>query len=255
MAELIEDNSSLQNTGGPMPLSSEAPSAEVEIDPKKKPSDKKTIINFRKNDYIKKTVQTPKDSSSQNINEPTQSSSSFSNSSSLDDARKRLSAEPQEPQSLSSSISSGGSSDGEAPDQEDCDMYAEMAIELIDWVMIMLIQWYAKDPKEDEYRSDEKKKNRLKKMLGKMLMKMGKKYPIGVFFFGALILMYVPAARKAHTHKQKVDEEKAAREAKEAAEAEAESKRSGGGSSGESGSRRRRLKQDPEIVDAALEEN
>lgn len=86
-------------------------------------------------------------------------------------------------------------------------------------------------------------------------MKMGKKYPIGVFFFGALILMYVPAARKAHTHKQKVDEEKAAREAKEAAEAEAESKRSGGGSSGESGSRRRRLKQDPEIVDAALEEN
>lgn len=260
MADFVEDD---QNNG-PKPLSSEAPSsAEIEIDPKKKPSDKKTIINFRDKNYIRKTVETPKEPSAQNNNEPPPTSSSTSAgtgrpSDNLDDIRRRLSSEPQEPQALSSSVNSGGGgSDAEAPDQDDCDMYAEMAIELIDWVMIMLIQWYAKDPKEDEYKSDEKKKTRLKKMLGKMLMKMGKKYPIGVFFFGALILMYVPAARKAHTHKQQVDTEKAEQAAREAAAAEAEESRrsSGDSGSGSSGSKRRRLKQDPEIQDGNLEEN
>lgn len=263
MGELEEQR---QLNSGPQPLSSEAPSAEIEIDPKKKPQDKKTIINFRTNDYIRKTVETPKDapthadpvassSSSSSGSSSSSSSSSGAPSTKIDDVRNRMRNEASEPQSLSSSNSGGAGSDAEAPDADDCEMYADMAIELIDWVMIMLIQWYAKDAKEEEYRSDEKKKNRLKKMLAKMLMKVGKKYPIGVFFFGALILMYVPAARKAHAHKQKVDEEKAAQAAAEEASGKSKSGDSASASSGGSGSKRRRLKQDPEIVDANLEEN
>lgn len=244
-----------QLNSGPMPLSSEAPSAELEIDPKKKPQDKKTIVNFRGPSYIKKTVETPKEAPAHN--DPTGpasssgSSNGFSSAKPSDDlasVRQRLNSESSEPAPLSSS-GGGSSSDAEAPDAEDCEMYAEMAIELIDWVMIMLIQWYARDTQEEPYRSDEKKKNRLKKMLGKMLMKVGKKYPIAVFFFGALILMYVPAARKAHTHKQKVDAEKAAQAAAEEAAA---AKRSEDNASASSSGRRRRLKQDPEIVDATV---
>lgn len=245
---------------GPKPLSSEAPQSEIEIDPKKKAQDKKTIVNFKDKNYIKNIVSTPKDGASDGASSSFSHSSSADNSSeNLDEVRKRLAQSSQsssspgtEPVSLSSS-GGGGAAQSEQPDDEDCEIAAELIIELIDWLMIMLIQWYAKDTDEKNYQSNEKTKSKLKKILKKMLVRMGKKYPLGVFFGITMMAMYFPAAKRAHDNRQKVlaEQERLAAEEAEKEAAREEARQSKKEESGKSKQRSiRSIKNDPEIQEA-----
>lgn len=238
----------------PTPLSLEGAPIQMDVDVKPKPANRATAMNFRTQRDIKKVIATPKEQGSGAPSEPLNNggdtfggSSSSDASDTIAQARARMNSEPQEPTALSGSNGGGEDLDSEAPDKEECLLYAETIIEAIEFGAVWGLQIYAKDAEETAYVPNPKRKEKMIKLLAKILMRVGKKHPVELYFFLLLLGSYFPVFRKAQIHRTKVLAEKASQALlNEEANKEKDS--------GSSGKKRRSLKNDSEISDATIED-
>jgi len=198
------------NAQEPIPLSSLRPKTEeeekvqkVEIDIKKKQTDNTATLNIKKPGFIKDFVNEPtrnaedygrSGGSSSSASPSSASESAPKSAQSVDDIRARLEAEEKEEVSKLS--------------VEDFEDMADFIIDLIDMGLLFGIRWYSQDISDAEYKVPEEKLKKLKKHLGRLLMRVGKKFPMGMLLILGIIAAYATPMRKAHEHRKKVISEK-----------------------------------------------
>lgn len=201
---LNEENIDDDKLGGkeaPIPLSSFRPKeeekenkdkekvSEIEIDPKKKSSDNKQSFDIKNSSFIK-------DFASQQTRPSSTSEKEIPSGpkETVEDIRKRLEVEEKEEVGKLS--------------VEDFEDAADFVIDLIDMALIFGIRWYSNDISDAEYKVPEEKLKKLKKHLSRLLMRMGKKFPMGILFILGILAAYATPIRKAHEHRKKVQAEK-----------------------------------------------
>jgi uncharacterized protein (DUF2164 family) len=192
-----------EENGEPIPLSSLKPKeeqdTEIEIDIKKKQTDNKATFSIKNPNFIKDFVAEPtrnsedygKSSSSSSASAP---SSPSPEGETVADIRKRLEQEEKEEVSKLS--------------VEDFEDMADFIIDLIDMGILFGIRWYSQDISDAEYKVPEEKLKKLKKHLSRLLMRVGKKFPMGILFALGILAAYATPMRKAHEHRKKVTAEK-----------------------------------------------
>lgn len=197
MAELLDG----QNTGEegkkePIPIGAFRESedekkekiSEIEVDLKKKPADNKQPFSVKGSSFVKDFITqptTPSDSI-QDEDKPKES---------VAEIRARLEQEEKEEINKLS--------------VEDFEDAADFIIDLIDMALMFGIRWYSMDISDAEYKVPEEKLKKLKKHLARLLMRMGKKFPMGVLFVLAVVAAYATPIRKAYEHRKKVSSERA----------------------------------------------
>lgn len=161
---------------------------EVPIDIKKKQTDNKASVDVKSTGFIKDFVSEP-------TREPSDSGSSAPKSTeTVEDIRKRLEQEEKEEVSNLK--------------PEDFEDLAGSIIDLVDFAFLFGIRWYSQDISDAEYKVPEEKLKKIKKSLSIVLMKMGKKFPIGIILILSIVAVYATPIRKAHEHRKKVMAEK-----------------------------------------------
>lgn len=165
---------------------------EKEIDVKKKQTDNKASINMLKPGFMKEFV-TDSTRSSESGTSPLSSSAPRS-SETVEEIRKRLEVEEKEEVGKLS--------------VEDFEDAADFIIDIVDMSLVFVIRWYSQDISDAEYKVPEEKLKKLKKHLSRLLMRMGKKFPMGVLFLLGVLAAYATPVRKAHEHRKKVMAEK-----------------------------------------------
>lgn len=159
----------------PKDLSKEAPvQEELDIAIKEKQKEEKTKVNYKDSSYLKNILNTPKE----------QPGGGTVNN---DDVKKRLLGDAQ-PLSDSTSQSNDGDNDG----------VAELIVEILDWLLVEGITFYACAETSKPYETDKEKKKILKKYLAKWLQKKSVSYPTEYFLFAAFISTYFISAVQAH---------------------------------------------------------
>ena len=185
----------------PSPLALEGSSAQLELDIKPKPQDKKTTVHFQDKNLIKNIIGTPKE-------RPGGESEVNPN------AGKQSSAPKEEIKAIQERLSNEEKQyEGETPTASDCEDTAEMFVFIIDMIMTFIASKFAIDKDEKEYQIDATKKAKLKKYLALYLAKMNKKYPIGFMLLLTAIGCYLPVFSKAYSHRKIVLEERAKKKA------------------------------------------
>lgn len=210
--EEIDDNESGdENPIEPIPLSSLRPKTEEEeeekiqkipIDIKKKQTDNTATMNIKKPGFIKDYVSEPTRDASDYGKQGGSSASSASSSSSaapktgesVEEIRARLEAEEKEEVSKLS--------------VEDFEDMADFIIDLVDMGMLFGLRMYSQDISDAEYKVPEEKLKKLKKHLSRILMRVGKKFPMGMLLILGILAAYATPMRKAHEHRKKVLAEK-----------------------------------------------
>jgi len=202
MGKFDEDNEETkgETKGEPIPLSSLKQKTQEEedetlvqkdIDIKKKQTDNKATLNIKDINFIKDFVKEP------TKNAETGSSSSTippKSNETVEDIRARLAVEEKEEVGKLS--------------VEDFEDAADFIIDLIDMALLFGVRWYSQDISDAEYKVPEDKLKKLKKHLSRLLMRMGKKFPMGILFVLGILAAYATPIRKAHEHRKKVMAEK-----------------------------------------------
>lgn len=193
---LNEEINDVNENSEPIPISSlrveekksEDKVEEIKVDPKKKSNDNTVSYNIKSKNFVKDFV-----------SEPTRESETDSTSSrsgeTVDEIRARLEKEASEEASKMT--------------PEDFEDAADFIIDLIDMVLMFGIRWYSLDISDAEYKVPEEKLKKLKKHLSRLLMKVGKKFPLGMIFILTIVAAYATPVRKAYEHRKKVQQEKA----------------------------------------------
>lgn len=173
---------------------------EIKVDPKKKSNDNTAAYNIKSKSFIKDFVSQPTRGSEEDssASEPT-----YRPGETVEDIRARLDKEASEEASKMT--------------PEDFEDAADFIIDLIDMALVFGIRWYSMDVSDAEYKVPEEKLKKLKKHLARLLMKMGKKFPMGMLFLLAIIAAYATPVRKAYEHRKQVQQEKARKITKKAA--------------------------------------
>lgn len=191
----LKDNVEFEEikTGDPIPLSSfkqksEEELAQVEIDIKKKQTDNKATLNIKNKSFVSDFIQEPTRNT-----EDGKTSAPKSNET-VEDIRKRLETEEKEEVGKLS--------------VEDFEDAADFIIDLIDMALLFGIRWYSNDISDAEYKVPEEKLKKLKKHLSRLIMRVGKKFPMGILFVLGILAAYATPIRKAHEHRKKVMAEK-----------------------------------------------
>ena len=161
--------------------------SEKEIDIKKKQTDNKATLNIQKPGFITDFVKEPTRISDTSSTTPRSTES-------VEDIRKRLEVEEKEEVSKLS--------------VEDFEDAADFIIDIVDMSLIFVIRWYSQDISDAEYKVPEEKLKKLKRHLSRLLMRMGKKFPMGMLFILGVLAAYATPVRKAHEHRKKVQAEK-----------------------------------------------
>lgn len=173
--------------------------SELEIDIKKKQTDNKATLNIKKPGFIKDFIAEPT-RQAEDYGKSSSSSSSPSSApsseptESVEDIRKRLDKEEKDEVSNMS--------------VEDFEDMADFIIDLVDMGLIFGIRWYSQDISDAEYKVPEEKLKKLKKHLSRILMRVGKKFPMGMLLVLGVLAAYATPIRKAHEHRKKVLAEK-----------------------------------------------
>lgn len=193
-----------EENGEPIPLSALKPKEdqEIEIDIKKKQTDNKATFSIKNPSFIKDFVNEPtrnsedygKSSSSSSSAQTPPTSSTPAEGETVADIRKRLEEEEKDEVSKLS--------------VEDFEDMADFIIDLIDMGLLFGIRWYSQDISDAEYKVPEEKLKKLKKHLSRLLMRVGKKFPMGILFALGILAAYATPMRKAHEHRKKVVSEK-----------------------------------------------
>ena len=193
--ELIQDSLDNNVKGEPIPLSSLRQKSEDEeqviqkdINIKKKQTDDKATMSIKDSDFVKNFIQEPTKTSD------VPSSSLPKSNETVEDIRARLASEEKEEVSKMK--------------PEDFEDMADFIIDILDMSLIFLVRWYSQDISDAEYKVPEEKLKKLKKHLANLLMRMGKKFPLGMLFILGLLAAYATPIRKAHEHRKKVMAEK-----------------------------------------------
>lgn len=87
---------------------------------------------------------------------------------------------------------------------QDFEMIAGFMIDAFDIGTVTLFRMYALDTSDAPYEMKVDKKNKLKKLLGLLLVRFNKKFPIGILFIFTLVLTMITPAMKAHAHRKEV---------------------------------------------------
>ena len=187
----------------PIPLSSLRPKeesketvssekvSEIEVDPNKKSSDNKQNFSIKDTSFIKDFIKKPTNPS---ISTSTSPSSAPKSNETVEDIRRRLEVEEKEEVSKLS--------------VEDFEDAAEFIIDVLDMSLVFVIRWYSQDISDAEYKVPEEKLKKLKKHLSRLLMRMGKKFPMGMLFILGVLAAYATPVRKAYSHRKNVQAEK-----------------------------------------------
>ena len=163
--------------------------SEIEIDPKKKSSDNKQSFDIKNSSFIKDFASQhtrPSDTSEKEIPSGPKET--------VEDIRARLAVEEKEEVGKLS--------------VEDFEDAADFIIDLIDMSLLFAVRWYSQDISDAEYKVPEEKLKKLKKHLSRLLMRVGKKFPMGILFVLGILAAYATPIRKAHEHRKKVQAEK-----------------------------------------------
>jgi len=205
--ELEQENitQNLDEGQEPVPIGSLRPQPEekekvqkVDIDIKKKQTDNTATLNIKKPGFIKDFVDEPtrnsEDYGRQTGSSSSSSSSDSSSTQSVEEIRARLEEEEKEEVSKLS--------------VEDFEDMADFIIDLVDMGLLFGIRWYSQDISDAEYKVPEEKLKKLKKHLSRLLMRVGKKFPMGMLLILGIIAAYATPMRKAHEHRKKVISEK-----------------------------------------------
>lgn len=199
MAETKEENT-LDNTKEPTPLALEGGIIQMELDTKPKPADKNTRINTQTSSVIKNIISTPKETGSSDPSEPTTKTSGSS-------------IPPKEPTRdiitrLEGDGDGNNSDKGPPPNPEENKDTAGMLVDGFNALFLFFIQLWSKDPDTQDYEVETDEKSKLKRYLGAILQRSGKKINPLWIFLGLLLVMYTPMLRKAYNHKKMVDEQR-----------------------------------------------
>ncbi len=109
-------------------------------------------------------------------------------------------SEPKTEETKSSS-SSKSSTDNNY-DEEDFEVYADVAMDTLDWIISSICVAIAKDNSTVGYELPQKKKDKLVRNLSKILKKYQKKFPFEAMFLLGLIAAYSIPIRKAYLRRK-----------------------------------------------------
>ena len=197
--EVIQEDMDGGKKGEPIPLSAFRPKeeepkekekvSEIEVDPKKKSTDNKQKYDIKNSSFVTDLASQPTKPASPSVGETTGASKET-----VEDIRKRLDTEEKEEVSKLT--------------VEDFEYAAEVIVDVIDFILLFGIRWYSQDISDAEYKVPEEKLKKLKKNLAPLLMRVGKKMPMGMLFIIGILAVYLTPIRKAHEHRKKVISEK-----------------------------------------------
>jgi hypothetical protein len=87
---------------------------------------------------------------------------------------------------------------------DDFYLLAEVIVDIIEIIIVSLLRWYAKDNSDAPYLLTQTKKDRIVKLLCKVLIKYQQKFSIEFLLFLTVVTAFMTSARKAHKHRQEV---------------------------------------------------
>lgn len=93
---------------------------------------------------------------------------------------------------------------GEAFDIEDFELFSEFTIEALEMGTSTLFRWWALDTTDAPYEMTVKKKDKLKRLLTKILIRYSIKFPLVWLFLVTLIITHVTPFKKAKLHRKEV---------------------------------------------------
>ena len=153
-------------------------SIEIDLGEKKDIQPESKTINFKSSDFLKDHIN--KKTSDAKIPEKPKSPEV-----------KSITTEPVEDKKLQ-------------PVNEDYEMVAGFIIDMFDLGTATLFRYYAMDTTDAPYEMTKSKKTKLALILGKMLEKMNKKFPLSILFVITLILALLTPAQKARSNRKLV---------------------------------------------------
>lgn len=153
--------------------------SDINIDPKEKPKQEPTKINYRDKNYLKSI-----------LDQPTEKPGGEDNKGNSDAKSRLLNDTPTD---------SGSSSTASS---EESKTTAGLIVELLDWMLVALITWWSKDKSDKDYVTDKAKKDILKKYLGEYLVKKQAAYPVEFFLIFGFLSVYVISGIKANSKRK-----------------------------------------------------
>lgn len=201
-----EEKKSSTEAKAPTPLSLEGGNAkQIDLPIEPPPATKSSSISYNKADRIKGIIGTPKVAGSTEPDSEIGTSSTSSSSSSSSIPKPDI-------QAITTKLDSedkGERADTTPPDPEETDDAAGMFIDGFDALFQFFIQIFAKDTDDTKYTTQTADKTKLKKYLSRIIERAKQKFPVGWLFFGLIVLLYAPIAKKAFLHRKMVDEARA----------------------------------------------
>ena len=186
----------------------ETSSVQLEVNLDDKPKDPKTTFNFRKptftGDILKQKTEAEVNNPPPPQN-PNPSSGGARPTQNIEEVRAQIIAEEN--------------SEANKMTYEDYEDTADFIIDLVDMALVFGIRWISLDTTDAPYEVPKDKVLKLKKHLTRLLVRMNKKFPMGLLLLIAILAAYGTPLRKGLEHRKLVLSEKAKKKKEKQAEA------------------------------------
>ena len=181
-------------------------SIQLEVNLDDKPKDPKNTYNFRKAGF---TGDILKQKSESEINNPPPPVSPSATSSSSSPSSLSQSGGKQSVEEVRAQMLSEEASEENKMSIEDYEDTADMVIDFLNMALVFGLRWVSMDTTDVPYEPPTAKIEKLKKHLTRYLIRMNKKFPMGILLLLAILAAYGTPARKAFEHRKLVLAEKA----------------------------------------------
>ncbi len=171
---------------------SEKETIEINVKEKDISDTEKKTVNIKDKDFLKGFInQQPKKA-------PTKTKEPFKSDDpkpTIEDLRKKLTTDDKNL--------------GDSLDIEDFEMFADFTIEALELGTITLFRWWAIDDSDKPYEMTTKKKDKLKRLLTKILIRYAIKFPLVWLFLITLVIAHITPFRKAKLNRKDVLKQRA----------------------------------------------